>query len=207
MGTFKDLSNKTFGRLTVLCRSENKRRRVYWLCSCSCGNQARVDSFALASGRTQSCGCIWLETVAGHNRTHGRSKDYLYRIWGLMIQRCENPNNPAYDRYGSRGICVCRQWRKSFTAFVSDVGERPSSSHTLDRIDNNGDYEPDNVRWATEKQQANNRRSTVFIKYNGVSKTASEWAEVTGISSKNIRQRLQKYKWTVKRALTTPDSR
>lgn len=164
----------SFGRLTVLYDSGQRRHKaVVWECLCQCGNRAQVSTNELRKGDTRSCGCLQREkaalsmralhdAVAAGERIHSRTvhamHDHpLYETWQAMRQRCNNPNASNFNRYGARGIRVCPQW-DSFPQFVADVGPKPTPSHTLDRIDNDGNYEPGNVRWATPKAQAANRR-------------------------------------------------
>jgi hypothetical protein len=202
MAHFQDLTGQDFDRLHVLSIHPDRSRGIRWLCQCRCGNQTTVMTSALKGRHTRSCGCLWKDSVPAHNRSHGRTGTYLYRAWTQIIQRCHNPNNPAYRYYGARGIAVCASWRASFVAFAHDVGERPSESHTLERRDNNGPYSPENTYWATRTDQARNRRSSRLLTHNGLTKTMAEWEEITGISSVNIRQRLDRYGYTVERALT-----
>jgi hypothetical protein len=127
-----------------------------------------------------------------------------YYSWGAIKNRCLNKKNPAYCNYGGRGITMFTDWIDSFESFFSYVGNRPSSKHSIDRIENNGNYEPGNVKWSTKKEQANNRRSSQFFIFMNESKTLSEWSETTGISYDVIRQRINKYGWSIEKALTTP---
>lgn len=135
--------------------------------------------------------------------THGLSGTPEFFAWTEAIYRCTNPGHPSYPQYGARGISVCKRWRDSFTAFLADVGARPSANHSLDRIDNNGDYEPGNVRWATRTQQQRNKRGAVLVTHNGQTRHICEWAELFGISFQSLKSRLRRG-WTFEAAITTP---
>lgn len=170
----RQLIGEMFGRLYVERLAETRRlsplhSQRYWDCRCLCGGRVVVRTGALLSGHTKSCGCLQRESVANRNRRMkgaGISPQMkpLYNIWQQMKQRCYNPNAGYYHRYGGRGIRVCERWLSSFVNFSADIGPRPSPKHSLDRINNNGNYEPGNVRWATQKEQCANRECSVHAK-------------------------------------------
>lgn len=195
-----------FGRWTVVGRSDrinSHRRKCYFFCVCECGKQVELERSSLTSGKSKSCGCS-LEGRPLHyggSRNQSRTRAY-YNTWINMIRRCGVPTAAGYDLYGGRGIKVCPRWRDSIDAFVEDMGPRPDGT-SLDRIDSDGDYEPNNCRWATALQQGRNRRNNRIIEHDGISRTVSEWAVITGIKFNTITNRLSRG-WSVARALTVP---
>lgn len=164
----------TFGKLTLIASSPPTARtnKTVWLCRCECGNIKPIRQSNLRMGSTKSCGCLRIAA----NKTHGQSKSRINKIWSVMKQRCLNPNNKAYKDYGGRGIKLSERWLK-FENFLADVGEQPSRQHSIDRIDNNGHYEKNNVRWATNKEQARNRRNNLLVTINGETKCVTDWSE------------------------------
>lgn len=200
MGRYIDLTGETFGRLRVLGREGiNKHGQLTWVCECECGNRKVTLGMLLRKGQAQSCGCLQKEAIAAVNKTHGMARTPIYRIWRSMMQRCYDKNSHAYSRYGGRGINVCEHWQ-SFEGFYADMGDRPEGK-SLERIDNNGDYSPENVVWADAKAQANNRRSNVILEHNDEKKTMQQWADQLGVKIGTIWARIDRG-WTVDRALT-----
>ena len=174
MSAAVDLSGKRFGRLTVTSRTivtlASGRKVTAWECQCDCGNNTVVLMTSLQSGRSSSCGCLQSELTrtrfTKHGATHKDARWPEWGVWNSMIMRCHNPATRAFRNYGGRGISVCSRWRfgedgkTGFECFIEDVGRRPADGLSIDRIDNDGNYEPGNVRWATAKEQAANRRTS-----------------------------------------------
>lgn len=203
MPKFADLTKQNFNRLTVLERAKNRNGRVYWKCLCICGNITIVQGCSLTSKATQSCGCLHKECVKQINSTHCMSNTPEFHTWESIIKRCTNPNTIGWELYGGRGIKICESWRHDFIAFYNHIGTRPSKKHSIDRIDNDGDYEPGNVRWATKQEQANNRRTNHYVTLRGNTLTISEWAKFTNVKRTTIHQRL-KYGWPPAKAIFQP---
>lgn len=201
---FKDIEGQRYGRLVVIGHLGVVKGNRHWLCQCDCGELRSTQISALKSGKTQSCGCMAREMTSERSVTHGMTMSPEFNVWCSMKKRCNNPSHKSYKDYGGRGIRVCERWLNSFENFLSDVGERPSPKHSLDRFpDQNGNYEPDNVRWATIKEQQRNRRSNTLLTFNGVTLTIIEWSERTGLSKGCISMRIG-YGWSVDKILTKP---
>lgn len=198
----KDLSGQRFGRLSVVSYAGRTKHSTFWNCLCDCGNYHQVDGSSLKRGFTRSCGCLSNETRIIHKTTHGFGKHPLRNTYLLMIRRCYNPKNPSYGRYGGRGITVCTRWLESFADFVADMGERPAG-YSIDRIDNDGPYSPENCRWATVAQQNNNKRWNHRLTHNDQTLTIGEWSNRIGIPRGTINSRLR-YGWPIERVLTEP---
>lgn len=198
-----DPTGQRFGNLTVLSVVSIKRRRrlTYCICRCDCGKETAVRIGSLRGGDTKSCGCVRAARLKRGPVTHGMSNHELHRSWMSMHKRCYSKRDDAYESYGGRGITVCKAWH-DFPAFVRDMGPRPVGT-TLDRIDNDGPYSPENCRWATWKVQASNRRNSVLITINGRTQCAARWAAEVGITPTSIHRRLRKG-WPPEKAVMTP---
>ena len=201
MSKREDLTGKKFCRLRVLGFSHTKARKSYWECKCSCGKFSTVRSDCLKSGETTSCGCAQRER-AGEYVKHGGTGTPEYKCWQKMRERCNNPNDKNYKNYGGRGIEITSRW-DDFKLFYSDMGRRPSDIYSIDRINNEEGYEPSNCRWATKKEQANNRRSNVLLTHKGRTQNINQWREELGFSNMLIQNRLKKG-WSVEKTLKTP---
>lgn len=173
---------------------------VRWLCICDCGKSATPRTTDLRSGNTKSCGCLAADT----RRKHGLHKTPEYHVWADIKQRCFNQNSPEYENYGGRGITMCQRWVESYAAFYLDMGARPSKQHSIERVNNNGHYQPGNCRWATSQEQTLNMRRNRVIEFNGASKPISEWAKALGFHDPTLRARLTRLGWSIERSLTQP---
>lgn len=175
-------------------------RWVQVVCDCGVEKTVRVDHL----DRIRSCGCQRKALAAQMNRTHGMSRSPEYQAWGCMRLRCSDPQDSQYENYGARGIRVCDEWEASFEAFFADLGARSSPKHSLDRIDNDKNYEPGNCKWSTDKEQVRNRRISLRVDFDGRNALLIEFAEERGLDYHVVWQRIYRYGWTVHRALTSP---
>lgn len=201
MRKFKDISGQRFGHLTAISIAGKRNNRFVWFCKCDCGNEVEVDGNSLRTGNTLSCGCLASQIIAERNFRHGQYGTPEYRSWASMLSRCTNQNVERYSRYGGRGITVCDRW-KSFENFLADMGNRPTSKHSINRIDNDGNYEKENCEWSID-QQSNTSRS-VRLAVNGITKTLAQWSKQSGIKEATIRRRIKVLKWSVESSVTTP---
>lgn len=197
---------KKFGKLTVLEElQERKHGSKVYKCICDCGNIINVRGYSLKNGNTKSCGCLKREhaVILGKDkRTHGKTHSPLYRNWLCMKSRCNNKTDDHYPTYGGRGIVVCDEWLHDFMSFYNwSVNNGYHKGLTIDRIDVNGNYEPNNCRWSTRKQQARNRRSNRNYTINGETHCLSEWCEIYNIKYATVLNRLNKLNWSINQAL------
>ena len=203
------LDGQQFSRLQVLHRVAGDPK-VSYLCQCECGTLVQVQKSNLTTGNTKSCGCYKSESslrrFTKHGHAKGRAVSPEYFAWQHMRSRCENPHNNAYADYGARGITFAPEFVE-FAAFFAVVGPRPSPDHSLNRIDNNGNYEPGNIEWATKVAQMNNTRRSVTYEYNGERRPLKEWAHLLGIKRSTLAQRIHGLKWSVEKAFGTPNLR
>lgn len=200
MGKYQDLSGKKFGMLTALYRSENQNGRTMWMCKCDCGNTKAVEAYALKNGNTRSCGCI--PKLYPNATKHGKCYTRLNRIWCGMKSRCNNTNDPHYKYYGAKGVKVCPEWENDFESFYKWSMEHGyTDSLTIERNNICGNYCPDNCRWATPKEQCNNRSTSRRIEYKGKLYTVAVLSEKFGIPYGTFYARIKRG-WSVEEAVT-----
>lgn len=211
------LTGQRFGRLVVIGEATpsdptpgGTQSRMRWLCRCDCGVERVVLRASLTSGNTKSCGCYRVEEGIKKGKATKKHGGYVgnypspeWYTWSSMKSRCTNPKNPGYKHYGGRGITICERWA-SFENFLADMGKRPSDELSLDRIDVNGPYAPDNCRWATVKQQTRNTRRSVFVEFRGETKTVAEWCEIVGLCRNEYEARTKKGRMAPQEALSLP---
>lgn len=207
----KEMVGNRFGRLVVLRREGIGRDgRTAWRCKCDCGEEHVTSGKSLRTNHTRSCGCARREKSSEFMRrlhtTHGGTYSHEFRVWTGIKTRCLNRNDRGFKSYGGRGIEVCERWQTSFEAFLADVGRRPTPEHFIERKDNEGHYEPGNVTWATRSEQANNRRSSRWLEFQGRRQTVMQWAREIGLKHSTLTMRFERG-WSVVRALSTPVAR
>jgi len=192
-----------YGRLTVKCELATRKKNRWVSCRCDCGNECEVNLYKLVTGHTSSCGCAHKDMLSARNYKHGGVGTSEYSVWKNMNNRCYCRGATAYERYGGRGISVCERWRGSFANFLADMGPKPFPEATLERIDNNGNYEPGNVIWASAKVQNNNKRNIIRLTFRGETRTLLAWCDILGVDPRLVRQRL-KVGWDTETALLMP---
>lgn len=200
----QDLTGLKFSRLFVLSLSKVQKGHNYWLCQCECGTFKVVNECSLKSGKIKSCGCLNKELSRMRMTKHGLWDTRLYKIYDGIKQRCYNKKNKSYKNYGGRGIKMCDEWQNDFMTFYNwSINNDYREDLTIDRINNNGNYEPSNCRWVDIKTQANNKRNNHYITYNNETHTIAEWSRLLNISIHALRHRFERG-WSIERALTTP---
>ncbi len=207
-----DLTGQRYGRLTVVERLFERKDYLssIWVCRCDCGNEAHVFVGNLKNGTSKSCGCLRKEILSrsrqsddtepaeknklpsGGQIKHGLSRSNEYHIWSVLKQRCLNPKDPKYHRYGGRGITVCKEWEESFETFYCDMGPRPSLNHSIERRDNDKGYEPGNCYWATRVEQDSNKSNSVLYALDGTYKTLPAWCRQFNINTSTVQYRLKR---------------
>lgn len=205
MSALIDITGNKYGMLTVIRRVENAPKGVArWECRCDCGNVAIVRGRNLKNGSVKSCGC--LIGVSNKSRsTHGMSRTRLYQVWINIKARCYHESHPAYKSYGARGVKMCNEWLNSFEAFAEwSLSNGYRDELTIERVDNNGDYEPENCKWIRLGEQAKNRRSNIMITYQSETHNLSEWCEKYKKDYRLVYNRIHKNKWDFERAMFEP---
>lgn len=218
MGNVKDITGMVINEWTVIREAgRNKSGGAMYLCRCSCGIERLVEGRSVRVGTSKNCGHDRIAKMqvarSKSERNHGGKKERLYGVWSGMKDRCNNKRSRFYHRYGGRGITLCEEWDKSYENFRDWAYKNgyddslPKGQCTIERIDNNVGYSPENCVWATSKTQCNNRSNNHLIEYKGQTHTITEWAEITGIRKDTLRRRICVYNWSIERALTEPSKR
>jgi len=200
----KDITNQVFGKLTAIKFSHKagKQKKPYWLFKCDCGKEKIIPKFRVTEYYTKSCGCLMRQNSVKHGLSGGRfDRKPEYRIWSGIKRRCLNPKDAAYKNYGGRGIKICDRWINSFENFFNDLGERTSPEHSIDRINNDGNYELTNCRWATPLEQGRNKRNIRLITINDQTKCLTEWIEFLGLDKNKVSRDLYERKLPILEAL------
>lgn len=203
MSKLIDLTGKKFGRLTVIKRSgSNRDGSAMWLCRCECGIEKIVRGTDLKNGKTKSCGCFQKEKIKEANTKHGYCYERIYSIYHCMKKRCYNKKNQDYPNYGGRGIKVCDEWLRDFQNFREWAMKSGYAENlTIDRIDNDKGYSPENCRWVTNAEQQNNRKNNHFLTYDGKTQSMAQWARELGINYSTLRTHINKYHQSIEEVL------
>lgn len=220
MKEVKDRTGERIGRLTIIKRADDRfdsrgRTRAYWLCECECGTIKEIRGDSLNGNHTMSCGCfhkeqasVALKEIRANQAVHGDSKERIHNIWYLMKYRCEDPTSPAYRNYGGRGVKLCDEWSDGVNGYFRfkewALNNGYNENLTIDRINNDGDYSPENCRWADTYTQGNNKRNNIEIEYDGRVQTLSQWSREIGVPMKNLYNRIRVLGWDIERAFTQP---
>lgn len=200
-----DLTGQKFERLTVIREvGRTGQKQKLWLCQCECGNFYTTTTAKLNGGIVKSCGCLRKDILIKRNFKHGKANTRLFRIWKNIKLRCTNKNYKAFKYYGARGISICEEWRDFQSFYNWAMAHGYEENLTIDRIDNDGDYSPENCRWVTNKIQQRNKRTNRILIYNGESHPLIEWAEILGINAKTLKSRIDDYQWPIEKALSVP---
>ena len=202
MAKFMDLTDQRFSKLIVISRAVNNTRNTRWNCKCDCGRKCVVTACNLRNGHTKSCGCVRALTMGNTFRTHGRTESQSYRTWCGIKARCYKPSASNYYLYGARGVTVCDRWLQSFENFYADMGDPPTKKHSIDRKDNSLGYSPDNCKWSTQIEQANNKGTNVIVTFNGKTQTLAEWARELNLTRSALAYRLKTWPSTERIFLT-----
>ena len=205
MSKLIDMTGQKIGRLLVLERAENdKDGKAMWKCRCDCGNDCVVLGAYLRNGNTKSCGCLWYDSIKASITKYGEYYTRLRHIWQGIKTRCYNKNEKFYNYYGGKGVKLCEEWKDfmTFKKWAIEIGY--NDNLTIDRIDVNGDYCPENCRWVDQKSQCNNRSNNVLIEWNGQKKTLSQWCEMSPLTYKQVYPRYHNLKWSLEKSLFTP---
>lgn len=198
----KDLTGYVFGRLTVIAPTDRRvGKYVVWRCTCECGAEHSVSAGSLHNGSSRSCGCLRRDVATTSNTTHGANRTRGHQSWIQMLNRCRNPRATGFEHWGGRGITVCERWLR-FENFLADMGPRPKGL-SLERLDNNKNYEPGNCKWATRTEQCRNRSTTTSLTFQGETRCITEWARLLGMRPATLWARI-KHGWSTERALTAP---
>lgn len=202
MGGKLHLTGHKYNRWTVIGEAgKDKHGATFWICQCDCGKTGQVRTTHLRLGVSKSCGCLQREVATAEKTTHGLHRHPLYDVWYAMHRRTSNPDDPGYPNYGGRGISVCGRW-SSLENFVTDMGPSYRKGLTIDRVNNDGNYEPGNCRWTTRVVQQRNRTNTVTLTYLGKTLPLAEWADIFEIKYNTLHKRVVAYEWSTEKALT-----
>lgn len=206
-GKNKIQAGEAFGRLTTIKEiNRDKNKNIVWECICRCGNKTNVVATLLSQGHSKSCGCLVRENLSHLAYKHGMSKTKIYRVWAGIISRTSYKGDTNYQRYGGRGIKVCDRWRK-YLNFFEDMGREYREGLQIERVNNDGNYEPSNCKWATRHDQSRNKRVTHFITFNKKTQSMRDWSEELKINYDTLRCRINDYGWAIEKAFTTPTLR